>query len=180
VETEWKIAKSSRTCSGCGERFGERQSYFSALFEQDAGFERRDYCPRCFKAPRPANVYCFWRTTVPEADGEDARRVVLDAESVLDFFRRLGEESTPQRLAFRYVLALMLTRKKALRFEGSARGPDGTERLVFVERRGGERHEVAPLAMDEDALRTVSEELGRLLGIAAPEQPGSPAAQAPA
>jgi hypothetical protein len=41
--------------------------------------------------------------------------------------------------------------------------------LIFVERRGGERHEVPALEMDEASLKAAGEELGRLLGLAPSE-----------
>jgi hypothetical protein len=166
--TEWKIAKSNQTCVLCGARFGATQDYFSALFEQGSSFERRDYCATCFKEHRPANVYSFWKTAVPEEEEGKPRRPVLDAESVLEFFRRLGEERDPRRISFRFVLALMLARKKVLKLERNARAAEGAEVLVFVERRSGERHEVPSLQMDETALAAASEELGRLLGLAPP------------
>jgi len=166
--TEWKIAKSNQACVLCGAKFGAAQAYFSALFEQGSSFERRDYCATCFKEHRPADVYSFWRTAVPEEEEGKPRRPVLDAESVLEFFRRLGEERDPRRISFRFVLALMLARKKVLKLERNARAADGAEVLVFVERRSGERHEVPSLQMDETALAAASEELGRLLGLAPP------------
>jgi hypothetical protein len=172
--TQWKIAKSHQTCVLCGAKFDTTQGYFSALFEQGSSFERRDYCAACFKEHRPPDVYSFWKTAVPEEDEGKPRRPVLDAESVLEFFRRLGEERDPRRVSFRFVLALMLARKKVLKLERNARAADGAEVLVFVERRSGERHEVPSLQMDEAALTAASGELGRLLGLAPPPARAAP------
>ena len=177
MEQEWKIAKADQACALCGSRFGGSASYFSALFEQGDGFERRDYCASCFKAQRPEGVYSFWKTALPKED-EGRRRPTLDPESVLDFFRRLGEERATERVAFRYLLALMLTRKKILKFLGPTRGQDGREGLVFAERRGGDRHEVPAVEMDESALAGATEELSRLLGIE-PVEPAGALAAAP-
>jgi hypothetical protein len=172
--TEWKIAKPNLTCVLCGAKFEAGQEYVSALFEQGQSFERRDYCPTCFKEHRPGDVYSFWRTAVAVADEDAPRRPVVDAESVLEFFRRLGTDPDPQRASFRFVLALMLARKKTLKLDGTARAADGSEMLVFVEKRSGERHEVPALQMDDQALATASEELGRLLGLT-PPPPKAPA-----
>lgn len=169
AENEWKIAKPSLACTLCSGQFKPGNGYFSALFEKDKSFERRDYCTECFKSHRPENVYSYWLTRVPDDDEDGPKRPVLDPESVLEFFRRLGNDSDPQRRAFRFVLALMLTRKKVLRLGGSSRNATGEELLVFVERRGGERHEVPALQMDEQSLKTAGEELGRLLGLAPAE-----------
>jgi len=169
AESEWKIAKPGQACTLCAGPFKPGRGYFSALFEKEKSFERRDYCEDCFKSHRPENLFSYWLTRVQDEDADGPKRPVLDPESVLEFFRRLGNDNDPQRRAFRFVLALMLTRKKVLKLSGSARDASGEELLVFVERRGGERHEVPALQMDEEALKTAGEELGRLLGLAPAE-----------
>lgn len=175
AEYEWKIAKPSQACTLCSGSFKPGHGYFSALFEKEKTFERRDYCAECFKTHRPENVYSYWLTHVADEDDDEPKRPVLDAESVLEFFRRLGSDQDPQRRAFRFVLALMLTRKKVLKLGGSSRNATGEELLVFVERRGGERHEVSALQMDEQSLTSAGEQLGRLLGLT----PAETAPQAP-
>ena len=169
AETEWKIAKPSDTCALCSSNFKPSQAYFSVLFDKGQEFERRDYCGGCFEEHRPEDAYSFWQTRVPDEEEDEKKRPVLDAESVLEFFRRLGQERDEQKRAFRFVLALMLTRKKVLKLDGSGRGENGEDLLIFVERRGGERHEVPALEMDEVALKAAGEELGRLLGLAPAE-----------
>ena len=44
----------------------------------------------------------------------------------MDLFERLAEDDRPQRVAFRFVLALILMRKRLLRFVGRKPGADGT------------------------------------------------------
>ncbi len=154
--TEWHISKSNQTCAACSERFQPEQPYYSALLEQEASFVRHDYCLNCFQDRRPAHVYYYWKTAIPEALAAKSKPV-LDVASVLDFFRRLAGDRDPQRMAFRYVLALMLTRKKALKLGGGERGKNGMEYWVFVERRGGERHEVVQPSLSEGELASISQ-----------------------
>lgn len=167
IATEWRIAKSDHTCTHCEAKFAEGQSYYSVLLEQSDAFERKDYCETCFHGHRPADLFSFWKTSVPIEDEDGDKKPVLDVESVMDFFRRLSSDQQEQRVAFRFVLALMLTRKKVLKLEGSDKREDGSEVLVFKER-GGELHEVLQPDLDESEIGSVSEELGRLLGIAPP------------
>lgn len=176
VTTDWRIAKSNHVCRGCDARFKVGDSYFSVLFDQGNDFQRNDFCADCFQAQRPAGVFSFWKTTVPEEEEETKPKPVLDVASVLDFFRRLAGDRDPQRVAFRYVLALMLTRKKVLKLKGGSRAQDGSDVLVFAEGRGGETHEVLQPALSEDEVAVVSAELGRLLGVA-PAEPKPAAAQ---
>lgn len=170
---EWKFAKSNQTCQLCEAKFGIGASYFSAIFVCSEGFERRDFCLSCFQDRQPENVYSYWKTAVPDAEEEDARPKV-DLDSVLDFFRRLDGDADAKRIAFRYVLALMLTRKKVFKLDGSEKREDGSEVLVFAARKGGEKHAVVQPDIDENEIGAVSEELGQLLGIAPPPEKKAP------
>jgi len=160
-------------CGSCASNFKAGQSYVSVLFDRVAGFERQDYCVNCFQDKPPASVFSFWKAVVADTDEHEAPRPALDVASVLDFFRRLEGEQEPQKIAFRYVLALMLTRKKVLRLQGGT----GQDALVFTEGRGGERHAVIQPPLDESEISAVSEELGRLLGLR--PAPTAPAEVAP-
>jgi len=43
----------------------------------------------------------------------------------MDLFERLADDERPQRVAFRFVLALILMRKRLLRFAGRKAGGEG-------------------------------------------------------
>jgi hypothetical protein len=81
-------------------------------------------------------------------------------------------------VAFRYILALMLSRKKILVADGRTTLPDGESAQVFAEKRGGAKHTVREPSLSEEEIGTVSAELGVLLGIAPPPQKTQPAAAA--
>ena len=172
VNAEWKIAKSSLACALCDSKLGIGATYFSALFEQPVtaqtaeGFERRDYCPECFAQHKPEGLYSFWRTIVQEPDeAGQPKRPAMDPEAVLDFFRRLAADESQDKRGFRYVLALMLTRKKILKLQDQRVEADGTAVLEFSLRRGGETFEVIPPDLSEAELDSISSELGQLLGL---------------
>ncbi len=173
--TDWNIAKSNHTCKLCDSKFKEGDQYFSVLFETESeansGFDRHDYCPGCFEQHSPEHAFSFWKSCVPEGEDEANRKPVLDLESVMAFFRRLSGEKDQQKLSFRFVLALMLTRKKVLKLDGSGKSSEtGEEVLIFKEPKGGDVHEVVQPPMNDDEIGSVSEELGKLLGIAPPPQ----------
>jgi hypothetical protein len=178
MEENWKIAKPSACCCSCQARFQPGQVCYSVLYDRNAVFERRDYCSTCFHAAPPADCFSFWRNTVPEEDFSARRKVRLDVEALLDLFKNLGGAPEPKRAAFRYVLALMLARKRVLKLEGSRRGREGGEMLLFSERQSESRHEVAQPALSETELAEVSDELGRLLGLPSPPPSATPAPDA--
>lgn len=179
-EFEWRIAKLGQACCQCGAAFAPGQAYVSALFQEAASFSRQDYCAGCFQSRRPENVFYFWKATRPEPEAnarkERRRQPAVDVEYVLEFFKRL--ESAPpgaepeggaaQRLAFRYVLALMLARKKVLVLQGRNADAGGREVHTFAERHGGQTHLVPEPALSPEQMTAVSAELGTLLGLAPP------------
>ena len=171
TKSDWNISKSNYTCGLCDLKLREGEIYFSTLDRIEDGFHRLDFCPSCFKEHRPGHVFSFWKTTVPlEYESEKDKRPVIDIEFVLDFFRRLEGDQDLQKISFRFVLALMLTRKKVLDLKGSEREKDGSEVLIFSEKTGKhkEEHRVIQPDLNEAEIGAVSEELGQLLGIAPP------------
>ena len=62
-------------------------------------------------------MFSFWKTAVPSAT---TKKKLLVNDSVLtDLFLRLAEKTDPQDLRFRFVLALILMRKRILRYEST-------------------------------------------------------------
>lgn len=175
AEIEWNIAKASLRCCLCNSGFAAEAPYFSALLQEPSGLTRKDYCGNCFQTQRPADVFYFWKTQVPVEDPEARKawkqRPVVDIDYVFDFFKRLEGEAGPQKIAFRYILALMLTRKKILVSDSRTALPDGASAQIFVEKRGGQKHTVVEPTLSEDEISSVSEELGVLLGLKPPPAP---------
>ena len=71
-------------------------------------------------AGRPAGVGAtigHWKSTVPEPNTRP--KVFVDDTVLMNLLRRLEEADSADKQAFRYVLALILLRKKLVRFDGS-------------------------------------------------------------
>jgi len=112
---------------------------------------------------RPERVMCFWRSTAPQAG--ERRTLLVDDETLLEMVQRDEGEVDPRRRAFRWILALVLLRRKLLRLEGIVQ-EDGTESWSFV-RRGAVEGEaplriVNPKIRDEE-VSELSEQLGAIL-----------------
>ena len=170
AEHEWKIAKPAGLCCRCQATFTPGQAYYSVLIQQAVELQRQDYCAGCFQLQRPPEVYYFWKTTQPQPEAPVRRRLVVDVEYVLEFFKRLEGENASQRIAFRYILAWMLARKKVLAFDGR-KNRGGVEWQVFRERCGGTTHDVLEPTLSADEVQALSAELGTLLGLPAGPAP---------
>jgi len=126
----------------------------------DEGFERLDFAPEAWEStPRPAGVLCVWRTIVPEPEAK--RGIVIDDEVLEEMVARLDGDERPERVAFRWLVALMLLRKRRLRHLGVERRG---EREVWSFARRGEENaapfEVVNPHLGEEDLRSLAEQLG--------------------
>ena len=131
------------------------------------------------------NIFAYWRTRRPEDAGADAVKIRFDPQVVLEFFRGLGNEaagekagpgeegcrdaaaqpgpSEAQRRDLRFVLSLLLMRKKILLMDGTL-VRDGYEWLLFHERVENDRsYEIANPDLSEGELEEVRDAIGDLL-----------------
>ncbi len=164
----YDIGRAQGCCAVTGRRFEPGEVYVAALAEAESDethFERFEYDPDAWSAgARPARLFAFWRAHVREPGASQPR---LDPTSLAELFDTLADETDPRQLALRYVVALWLLRKRHLLPAGSSRA---TDRLLVRAR--GMDEEDAPIevvvpALDDEALRSVVEELGQMLELSA-------------
>ncbi|MCE5327651.1 MAG: hypothetical protein LLG01_14695 [Planctomycetaceae bacterium] len=162
---EYKIAKTEALCRNCQAAIGPGEELVAAVREQDGEFLREDYCLKCLdavpSAPQP-DVYAVWRTKVPAAT-EKKKRLLVDDSVLLSFFQRLDGSDDPVKIDFRYVLALVLMRKKLLAYDRSRRVEGGGEIWSVHLRKTGEPYEVIDPKLDEDRIAQVSQSLSDII-----------------
>ncbi len=140
-------------------------------------FSRVDLCASCWDAEKAGEFFSSWKSLVPD-ESEDRRPLArqIDAETIYDMFRRLEGQADPAQQRFRFILALMLMRKKRLRFTGVADSPRG-EHLVLDDRHEGITHKVLDPGLGEEEVDAMRGQIDRLLGGGADieEEPPAPA-----
>src|SRR5947209_3364061 len=120
--TDYQIEANTRRCAASGRALKTGDRCYSVLVDEGGKFRRLDYSNESWTGP-PEGTFSFWISRIPAAE---EKRQPVDDEMLLDCFRRLEGEPDPGRLSFRYVVALLLLRRKQLRFE-DARMDDGRE-----------------------------------------------------
>ncbi|MEM8884597.1 MAG: hypothetical protein AAGD14_11040 [Planctomycetota bacterium] len=174
---EYKVGRRAPECAATQQPFAEGEEIVSAIFEGDEGFERRDYKVEAFGEVK--GYHSFWKGRIPVKQ-EDPQR--LDYDLALEFFRRLVHENEAEHEGLRFVLGLLLGRKRRLKLKGFAR-KKGQETLELV-LRGDEEDEPLSLAvppLDEEGRDTLQRDLNRLFGIEEPaEEPSGESAEEPA
>jgi len=78
-------------------------------------FRRQDVSLEAWRnGERPRGLFSHWRTVVPEPNQK--RQPFVDDQVMTELFKQLEDTTQPNRLAFRFVIALLLMRKKLLKF----------------------------------------------------------------
>lgn len=158
---DWEVARSSGQCSGCEIELAPGDAYYAALFEAEESFERKDYCPKCWEA-LSAERFCFWKSCVPTPEKKEKKNQLVDNAVLINFFERLDQQEDPMRVRFRFVLALILMRKKLLRYEQTTK-KDDTEYWRMRLPSADSVHEVINPKMDDEQIAEVSTQLGVIL-----------------
>jgi hypothetical protein len=106
-------------------------------------------------------VIAWWSGRIPPAGQK--RRLTLNEGVLFDCFEHLPENGDPARRNFRYILALLLMRKKRLKFEDLRKTPEG-ETLILKDAKSKNRYEVSDPHLSESEMEAVQEEVFRVVG----------------
>ena len=156
---DWEIKKTLGQCSGTGREFEIDEEYFAALVEGEEGLERRDFSVAYWEAEKPS-VYCFWKTKMPNP--EQKKKVFVNDEMLMAFFDRLENETDPDKVNFRFVLTLILMRKRKLKYDG-CRIEDGQEVWTLKVTGQDRTADVINPHLTEDQIESLSAQMGQIL-----------------
>jgi hypothetical protein len=130
------------------------------LLAEGGRLVRRDYCRDAWQGPPPGAVgYWQGKVAVREAD----RRPVIDDDVLMECFTRLEGQQEPAQVSFRYVVGLLLMRRKRLKFD-DVRVEDCREILSLRCGQTKQVHEVINPALSDNEIQAVQEEVFKVLG----------------
>jgi hypothetical protein len=174
LNQEWNIQARALICAETGQPFEKGERVYSALYWRDGQYVRVDLKAAAWQA-RNENIepLSAWQADfvpppppVPEALKKD------DAESLL---RRLMTENEAGSRNARYILALMLERKKVVR-QIERQRQDGRSTLVYEHLPTGEVWLIDDPGLKLGELRAVQDEVAQLLApVALKEVAAAPA-----
>jgi len=133
---DFEVAHCSRRCSASGRTLAPGEHYFSTLHMEHGNPVRRDFAAEAWRGPDAA-AFAWWQSRVPEQP--DARVRLAPNVVLLNLFAELGDSS--DEADFRYVLGLLLLRRKLVKLEETRRDAEG-ETLVLDCPRREERYEL--------------------------------------
>ncbi len=156
---EWTINKPLGECCGTGRKIEPGEEYFGALVEGQEGLERRDYSAEYWEKESP-EVFCYWKTKL--ADPDEKKELFVSDEMLMAFFERLANETDQEKVNFRFVLALVLMRKRKLKYDAT-RIDEGKE--IWVLRVVGQKDmaEVVNPHLDDEQIEQLTSQIGQIL-----------------
>ncbi len=198
----YEIPRTSGVCASNGRELTAGEPYYAALVDlpegqpaeaesksgndkaaealRALGFCRIDVSLEAWEGGfRPDGLFGYWKSTVPEPNQK--KKMFVDDAVLMNLLERLADATEPDRLAFRYVLTLILMRKKLLRYDGNDirhAEVDGeqveqtwwklTPKLDLAKGMMGKWHpdvrlEVLDPKLDESRIEQVMQQLGEVL-----------------
>lgn len=159
---DWKFERRHGACGTCEKAFEEGERHASTLCVRDEALVREDLCQSCWGRRRAAQAEdapddLFWWFTRHSVDRK-SRAVALDMDSLEKLFLQLeGREETAIR-ELRYVLCLLLMRKRRLKVERILREGDSESFIVKRPRRDA-RYQVYVFDFTEERMSEIRDQL---------------------
>ena len=119
---EWKIARRRDRCGGCESVLDEGERHASLLSLCGEELSREDLCLACFTSRGAGGEIFYWFTR----RRSDRRGLRLDLPTLEQLFLRLDGREGERLLELRYLLCLILMRKKRLKLVRVVRDPRET------------------------------------------------------
>lgn len=154
---DFEVQRCTRHCAVTGRELKPGEVFYSVLIPDQEGWRRMDYSLEAWHGP-PDECIAWWRTQLPTAS---QKRQWAPGEVMIRWFEELADR--PDQADVRYVLALLMVRRRILRLEGSRRAENGTEILTLFCPRNDNTYEVPAVIPSEDRLQQIEEQMTALL-----------------
>jgi hypothetical protein len=163
---EWNIQARAHGCQACNQPFTDGQQFHTLLFDSKLGYERLDVCEKCWESQHSHGAMdrkgfiSHWHGTytAPPAHPPDA----IQKDTAEGILRKLMENDDPLHAGARYILAVMLERKRILRVK--AQLSQGSQRVFLYEHaKTGELFHVPDPNLHLDQLTEVQADVASLL-----------------
>ena len=161
----WSIKARAHRCAITDVKFEDQQDFYTAIFPdpETSGYLRMDFSEDAW-SKRPEEFqkpFSFWKNTYEVSIAEEKTEVVTK-ESAEELLSRLIDEDQEHTENARYILAVMLERKKLLKETDNQQTPNGILR-IYEHRKNGEIYIVLDPNIPLEQVESVQKEVSELL-----------------
>jgi hypothetical protein len=155
---DYEVQRCTRHCADTGRELQPGETFYSTLVTDGAQVVRHDYSQQAWHGP-PEGVLGWWKARMPERDAKKLHWAPNDV--MLELLE--GLETQPDKQDLRYVLALLLIRRRVVRLEDTQRDESSREVSVLYCPRRETTYRVVTVMPSEQRTAEIQEELARLL-----------------
>jgi len=160
TSSEYQIARPQGRCAVSNEPIDPGQKFMAALRETPTGFERVDVSLAKWAEFDRKDIIGFWQTLMPQA--EQKKKVFVDDQVLCEIFERLSDTTETAKLNFRFVLGMILMRKRMIIYEMTRTEGDREIWVVRFKGRDDKLDLVNP-RLNEQQVLEVTQQLGEIL-----------------
>jgi len=155
---DFHVQRCTRRCSKTGQEFRPDELFYSMLVAEGSEVVRHDFSAEAWEGP-PEGILGWWKSRMPSRNANKVNWAPNDI--MLELFLELAEQ--PQKKDLRYVLTLLLIRRRIMRLEDTEIDEENTEQLVVFCARHEKSYRVPVAAPDERRTEEIQNELAQLL-----------------
>jgi hypothetical protein len=164
----YSISRATGVCAHTGQPLEPGALCIATLCERedDDGLDRLDFSTQAWESgARPKGLFSYWKTIVPDPDTK--QKLLVDDDVLLNLFERLEGDHRQQRIAFRFVLGLILMRKKLIKLVGRQQKSSGQPERWLVSMKGMSADappiELVNPELQDDDVRDLTDQLSEVL-----------------
>jgi hypothetical protein len=161
---DFEIQRCTRRCAVTDRTMEPGEVCYSMLEVQGADIVRKDFSTAAWTGP-PVDAFGWWKSRIPESN---AKRIKLAPNDVLvELFEQLADR--PGSEDMRYVLALLLVRRRVFRLEapemhiGKPSAAAAVETVTLLCPKRGTTYEVLVVTPSGERIDEIQQQLSELL-----------------
>ena len=155
---DFDIHRCTRQCAKTDRPFASGETIYSVLLHDGGQIKRLDYAAEAWQEP-PETAIAWWKSQLP---GANSKRVHwAPNEVILDYFDRLQNDEA--KADVRYVLTLLMIRRRIVRLEHVERHEDGNETMLVYSPRQEAEYRVTVVMPTATRAIEIQKELSLLL-----------------
>lgn len=165
----WSIRSRAHECALTGRPFEDGEVFHTAIHfdPKENGYVRRDVCREAWKDEQAQRKpVAAWKTVYQKVLAE-AKPEIAPKESAMELLQRFIEDGDPMTENARYILALMLERKRQIS-QTAEKEVEGNKMLFYENKKTGQIFIVRDPELRLDEVAQIQEEVATILAFGGP------------
>jgi hypothetical protein len=155
---DFEVQRCTRRCATTDRPLEPGEVFYSVLVSEGAEVIRRDFSEAAWNGP-PPGALGWWKSQMPGSEAVKPR--LAPNQILLELFLQWHDDASKRDV--RYVLTLLMIRRRVLRLEMTEPAADGLPEMVLFCPRMGETFRVPVAEPEGERVQEIQAELGELL-----------------